>query len=407
VVVRAGIWCGLRRGPPAATAREPFGNDAMRARLAERLKLRHTLQRRHSVAIGGAIAAFAGAALLLWLSRRQQGRERPALDLSQLGTPRVSTRQMFELQLRLNGPMLALLVPMLLLQFTPLHELLRPLMKGRVMLVLLALALVVSVVMLPLWLRRFKRLAGLPEFEPLLNALALRKLQSGDTLPQLLRDGERVLETFMLQRATMRWAVLTDERLLLFKATLFDQRPEADVPLEQIVAVSAEPGTLSRRRKPKLIQRALAASSWIEIGLRDDKVISGGVASASLAQRLVERLGAHAARAATPGQPLRSRPSAPALGAPAVPFVAVLASALVPGSGQWMQGRGRHALLLFVPWLALLLFVTTPLVWALAGPRTDVPPALVLSVAAVHVLCAVGAAWDAWRMRGPGPRAAA
>jgi hypothetical protein len=69
----------------------------------------------------------------------------------------------------------------------------------------------------------------------------------------------------------------------------------------------------------------------------------------------------------------------------------------VPGAGQWAQRRGRIALTLFVPWLALLLFITVPIVWSLAGPRKDVSMQIVTLVAAMHLFIAALAAWDAYR----------
>ena len=63
-----------------------------------------------------------------------------------------------------------------------------------------------------------------------------------------------------------------------------------------------------------------------------------------------------------------------------------------------MQGRGPSALVLFVPWLALVLFLTTPLVWTIAGPRAEVPLRWMLGIGSLHVLISATAAWDAWRM---------
>ena len=392
-----GVSFSVLRWSADGAPREPFGDSALHARLQERLALRNTLQRRYTVAIAAAIAAFGIAALLVLLATRQESRQRRAPDLSQLGTPLVSTRETLALQLRLHGPLLVMALPLLLLQVPPVMNALRQAVGTRGLLIVLGLAILIAIVTLPLWFRRMKRLAAQPEFEPVFNALATRKLQSGDTVAQALRDGERVLETFMLHRATLRWAVLTDERLLIFKATLLDERIEADVPLERVVAASTEPGALTPGRKPAILRRMLAPGSWIEIGLRDGEVIAGSVASATLAQRLVERLTRHAARGAA-RPPARADASAEVPATGASPLGPALASALVPGVGQWMQGRGRSALMLFVPWLGLTLFMTTPLVWTIAGPRADVSARTILWVAGLHLLYAATAAWDAWRM---------
>jgi hypothetical protein len=396
-----GVSFSVLRWSADGAPRELFGDDALQARLHERLALRNTLQQRYSVAIGAAIVAFGLAGMLLLWARRQVGRQRRMPDWSQLGTPLVSPRRMLMLQWRLHGALLVTALPLLLLQVPPVMNALRQEIGTAGLLIVLCLAVVTAIAVLTLWLRRMKRLAADPEFEPVFNALALRKLRSGDTVMQSLREGERVLETFMLLRATPRWAVLTDERLLIFKATLFDERIETDVPLERVVAASTEPGALTPGHKPAALRRVLAPG-WIEIGLREGEGIAGAVPSVTLAQRVAERLTHQAARGAGRG-PARPDASTARPARQALPWVAALASAIVPGLGQWMQGRGRSALVLFVPWLVLTLFMTTRLVWTIAGPRADVSTRTIVWVAGLHLLYAATAAWDAWRM-GPGAR---
>lgn len=75
----------------------------------------------------------------------------------------------------------------------------------------------------------------------------------------------------------------------------------------------------------------------------------------------------------------------------------VLASAIVPGLGQWMQRRNAVALLLFLGWAGFTLAATVPLVWSLYGPRTAVASEHVAQVALLQLAIALIAATDAWR----------
>jgi len=385
-----GATFSVRRWSATGEPLPAFGDDALRSRLLQRLTLRSGLQREHRIAIAAAIVAFAIAGVFVLLGQRAQRRQRAPLDLSQLGTPRVATRRMLQLQLQAGAPLLWLALLIVILRLRWVTDALQRIAGARGLIVLLIAVLVAAIVALPLFVRRLKRLARADEYEPAFNLLAMHKLRSSAALPSALREGEQVRETFMLQRSTPRWAVLTDERLLLFKANLFDDRLELDVPLGQIVSASAEPGSLTPGRRRGLLARGLAPFGWIEICLRDGRMLAGGVPSGALARRLAQRLVQHA--------PVRQRAEASAAARPTVSALSTWASAVVPGLGQWIQGRGRSALLMFVPWLGVTLFVTLPVAWTVAGPRADVSWRMIALVASFHVVCALSSAWDAWRM---------
>ncbi|HVE52666.1 MAG TPA: hypothetical protein VNB23_04725, partial [Ramlibacter sp.] len=74
----------------------------------------------------------------------------------------------------------------------------------------------------------------------------------------------------------------------------------------------------------------------------------------------------------------------------------VLASFLVPGTGQWLQGRFTTGLVLFTAAALLAIFDWWPVAWALHGPKMEVSSLSVVSALASWVLVAVLAATDAW-----------
>jgi hypothetical protein len=76
-------------------------------------------------------------------------------------------------------------------------------------------------------------------------------------------------------------------------------------------------------------------------------------------------------------------------------------SALIPGSGQWMQGRSRTALHFFVCWAGIVVFVSLPVAWALDGPKMAVAFEWIALAIAGPLLASAIAAWDAWQLSEP------
>jgi hypothetical protein len=75
----------------------------------------------------------------------------------------------------------------------------------------------------------------------------------------------------------------------------------------------------------------------------------------------------------------------------------VLASALLPGLGQWMRGRNSMALAWFLVWSVYTLAVSVPVLWNLLGPRSDVSVQYAADVLAVQLLITAFAALEAAR----------
>lgn len=76
---------------------------------------------------------------------------------------------------------------------------------------------------------------------------------------------------------------------------------------------------------------------------------------------------------------------------------ATLASLLVPGLGQWWQRRRHVALLMFLGWSLVLVFMALPVMWALMGPRTEVRIQQVVVPLLLLMGAALLSALDAWQ----------
>lgn len=287
----------IKRWSPEGEALAPFGDAALQAALRAGLDLRERRQAQRHLVYGGAAACWLIAGLLLWWDWRSapQRGSRP-LDLSQLATPVVPDAQLLRLGLRLHWPMGLALAPLLLLKlYTSMGQDFGVHLPQIVLFGAGGLA-VVALLATPYLLRRFRRLATSAEFEPLLNLAALRRLRSDKTLPGLLREGEKVQETWIMQTVSRRWMVLTDQRLLELAPRLMGYRLKSEVRLDEITAVSLLPGALTVGEKFKAARsrkgqaRLHPQTAWLEIGLRNGRVLNGAVQSTPLAQRVARRL---------------------------------------------------------------------------------------------------------------------
>jgi hypothetical protein len=358
-----------------------FGDGRLQAELQAMRDERVLLEERHGLGLGAALAVFAAAFAAAVIAQRRGSRDQrrgPPLALaSHLTLP--PWREQLALQWRAFGIFLLPLLMILPLQSRAvLLALQRQLGADRLWALAMVLALLFVIATL-LLVRRMRRLAHDPAYERLFNQLALRKLRraAADDGARLgLEDGETVEETcVLLGLGTLHWLVLTDRRLLVTKGTGLDDRLDVALPRERIVAAAHRPG-------------GVLIAGGLELTLDDGSRLKGRVQSVTVARRMAERL----------NQRGGSSPS-PAV-APAAALVprgrAALASALVPGLGQWWQGRPRVALLLFVPWAMFTLGATVPVLWTVYGPRADVSTRTIMNVLAVQLGIALLAAFDAW-----------
>lgn len=394
LLVTDAVALAVRRWSATGAERPDFGDAELRSGLAAVADERAALQRRYVVGLGVAAAVFAlGMGFAVLAERRlQTGRGvPPPVDLSQLGTVPIDWRK----QLTLMAPQLLWLTPMALA--ATLHDWpwVKVLPKPMAIWTFVA-SIALMLAMLPFAVRTARKMALRPGAEALVNGRAVQMLKRSKLLASLLSPGELPLETLLLVRNRQRWLVLTDRRLLVFESNVFNQALVADHPWSAVAAVSTERGALGGPDRAGRVWRWLSAG-WLELRLRDGTLISGGVQAPTVAARVVERL--RAAGAAAHAQAPIVPPPTSVPGPLAVR--AAIASALLPGLGQWWQRRRSTALLFFLVWAVFMLVGEIPLLWALAGPRRAVHGLTVLQTALVHLAIAGAAAHDAWRL---GPR---
>jgi hypothetical protein len=236
--------------------------------------------------------------------------------------------------------------------------------------------------------------ASRPDWERVVNAWALRSLSRVE-LANTLEPGESVRETLVLAGLPSRWVVLTQRRVLVFSVNRRDRTLRHTIDNSDITHVSLS-------RWSQLPWHSRLRTLWnggvakLEIVVRGKKLLAGYVVSVTTAERVVAlvslQLGRTGAR-----KPVRRKPLAD--GGVGHWRWQVLATALVPGLGQWMQRRPGTALILFLMFSTLMLAITVPLVWTLQGPRAAVSTTSVVTVIVSQLMLALIAAWDCWNMR--------
>lgn len=389
----------LRYGPDRRWLGE-WGDGTVRDALQSQRAARDRWQAGYYAGLAGALLCFAlGLACALRdqkiQARAKLGQHRPDLTarprqaLGIAGQQLPSARQLAGLFWRLNKfvlpwALLMVIAPRALGALLPLFQ------TGPV--VRLALIALLSLLMLPLLMGLLRSAVQCrqtePAFEPLANLRALRLLARADLFWPHSQQGEMPRETLILG---LRWVVLTHQRLLVFKINARDAQLSLACPRSAIRKASV----VELRHAPRWYHRM---QGWLAPGavylrcvLADGRVIEGIATSARTAQRfaaLVNRA------PAVPIQPLPLR--AASTGRPHV-WRDVLASSIVPGVGQYRQGRRGSALAFFVAWSVLLL-IFAYVAWIAWMPAKEVPAASILQAGGTLLIAHLMAAWDAWRL---------
>jgi hypothetical protein len=208
-----------------------------------------------------------------------------------------------------------------------------------------------------------------------------------------LRDGESVLETFSLVPGMACW-VLTDQRLLALRPGLFDTSVAAARELADVRGASTVPGSVAPLGR---LRRVPEGSAWLEIGFDGALPMAGLVGSPVLAERIAQSVNALSAASRAKAGPRPSVP--PEIGAARRTrrWRRAVASALLPGLGQWQQRRAGEAIVFVAAWVAMLVFGSIPMLWTLVEPFTGVGMNEVAVVVLLHLLLSGLAAADAWR----------
>ncbi len=377
-----------------------FGDATVRGELSALLAQRMRLQGQYYAGLAAAVVLFVlGFAAAVWaqqLEKRQTLATR-AMDWSHLGTPRLSEAQWLKSLLKLYwGPFVlvvasVVLVPVLtavFVNFSKTHALL-----------MLMLKLVPVMVACPVALRIYRRAATDPAQEGVVNFPAMQYLANDDTFWLLRRDGEQPCEVLTMQGKTgAHWLVLTNERMLVFVSNLKERTLLAEHPRRSVTGARVlTPGELP------WWQRGNFAGVVLRFEFKDGTSLQGRTSATTTAHRLAALLYRPAFDAPSTSEMAhtlqgQSRRPAQALTSQKA-VVQVLSSLLVPGLGQWMQGRNHTGMRFFSVWVILLVFFCIPVIWTLWAPRAAVSPIFAVTLATGMLLMSLMAAWDVWRMR--------
>jgi len=418
VLATDGAAMAVHRWSADGDALSDFGDDEFARRMRQVTAARSQLWQRHTLALRTGIPVFVAAFLLALVAKRREDAAAPAaarLDLSHLGTPRPGNAAVIGLSLRVLWPLLALLAASQLPRWAPAGRWLAtalPQGTGARLAFVAGIAVLWMLCALTM-IHGIRRKGRLPEFEPVMNGTALRRLLATRPEQLPLADGEHVVETFMLLRqpdsvpgarrlgalglaaAASRWVVCTDRSVRLFRVSGRSQQLEEAFALADIAEVSTQPPP--RRAtgwSPAWLAQRTGRGGWLAVTLRDGRGIQGTVISRVTLARVAAFLAT--ARPARPSMPHPAIAETPARGPDRA--LAALASAVLPGFGQWWQGRGGMALLFFLPWAVLLLARAIPVAWTVLGTRADVSTRHVALVFGMQAAYAALAAWDAWQM---------
>lgn len=236
--------------------------------------------------------------------------------------------------------------------------------------------------------------ASRPDWEPVVNAWALQSLSRAE-LARALEPGESVRETLVLAGFPSRWLVLTQRRVLVFSVNRRDRTLRHTIDSSEITHVSLS-------RWSQLSWSSRLRTLWnggvarLEMVAQGKTLLSGYVVSMTTAERVVALLLLQSGRTGARKPVRRERLVGAGFGHWRWQ---VLATALVPGLGQWMQRRSGTALIFFLIFSTLMLASTVPLMWTLQGPRAAVSASSVVTVIVSQLMLALIAAWDCWNMR--------
>jgi hypothetical protein len=367
------------------------------------LRDEHERWRTHYLAgLTAAVVLLLAGALWAWLDQTRSqlaARQVNAMEARFLGTPIISTHQRMRQALVLSLPAVSLLLlPLCLKVLQHLPEM--PWIGQRQLRLLCLVTLAVGLTLLLIWSYRWiRRRTGDVAFEGIFNGKAVQWLLSHSTWSELAQSGEHVRETLILARpGKVRWLVLSNRRLLSFVAgprdrVLDNAWPRADIDRAEL---------LSPRQVP-LWQRlvsGLGMGTWVRITLADGTVLRGMTLSGVTARRLLAQLTLAARRPLTPQDVDDASPqSLPAVGTTRQAHWQVLASAVLPGAGQWWQRRRATALWLFVLFAAWMSLITLPVSMALIYVTTHVSEITVAAAYALPLCLMLLSAMDAWRFR--------
>lgn len=281
-----------------------FGDAAVQSELTSLLASRDSLQAQYNAGLIAAVILFAvGFAAAMWAQMQEKKQSLTALevDLSQVGTPRLTSVQMTMAVVKLYWPVMLCFVAAQLLM--PAAKWFPSVYNAAAMPLLLLGVVVLLAVGLMLFVRTLRRSREAPESEAIFNFRAVSLLETDVPFWANRQTGELPRETLMMTgpKRGLLWLVLTNQRLLVHVSNLKDRTLTASHPRRAIAAVrllaSHEMSWWQR------VQSTLSlGSATLRFEFKDGSTLQGATASTATARRLLALLHVSAFDAPTANQ---------------------------------------------------------------------------------------------------------
>lgn len=250
------------------------------------------------------------------------------------------------------------------------------------------LSFLAPVFLVALWQQwRHTRLAAEARYESTLNHKALLWLDRHDDWDQVSQPGEVPRETLYLPGWKARWLLVTNQRVLLFAASARERRLQREWPRRSIV-FAGRPQDAPGGRQPWLGRRLVLRLPNLALVFNDGERLALRCASAVTADRTAQLL-MQARPSQAPTQPAAQRKVRRR-------WHEVVASFLVPGTGQLLQDRFVTGTVLLTAGILLCLLGWGPVVWASNGPKMHVGLFEKAYVALLWLALVLAAAADAF-----------
>lgn len=236
---------------------------------------------------------------------------------------------------------------------------------------------------------RHQRLMRDPRYEATLNHKATAWLALNDDWDRVREDGESPRESILLPGWRARWLLVTNRRVLLFVTSARERRLSREWPRRELV-FAGPPDEVPGQRRAGWWRALMVPRSNLVLCFADGERLALRCASTVTARRAAQLLmqGRDAPRRLARAAGTRRTPTRR--------WHEVLASFVVPGAGQWLQGRFASGTVLFTAAALLTLLDWGPVAWASSGPKMHVGNWQKVAPLLMWLLLAAVAATDAF-----------
>lgn len=234
---------------------------------------------------------------------------------------------------------------------------------------------------------RQRRLAGDSTAEEDLNRPAIEWLAAPAEFERVKLDAEAPREAVSIPGRRPRWLLVTNRRILLFVGAPGERRLQSEWPRRAVIFAGA-PEQMPGHRP--LWQQLLQPANLV-LTFTTGTTLYLRCASAATARRVAKLM------MSSPALPDDFGNSIEIPLAPKQPWRAMVASFVVPGSGQWLQGRFAIGTVLFTAALLLCIYGWAPVLWALHGPKMEVSGKAIQQAVLAWLLVPLLASGEAWR----------